>query len=311
VAVIVLAALAGAALAGGLALLVRELTRREPAPGTPAWRMPGAAGRRTRTAGLGGRDQPASGVQRRLLVAVPAALAVLATTRWPVAGLAAAAAVLFLPRITLAGGERQRTELLEGLEQWIRRLADMLTASRGLEDAIGVSARTAPPAVAGPVTALAARIGSPAGAEAALRAFAAQIDDPAGDRIAAALIIATGRRGGAASDVLRTLARLLSRDVAARREIEAERAQHRATVRWITVFLAGFTVFAVLNRAYSAPFGTLAGQLTLAAVAVLYAAGLTWLHRLGTSSAPGRFLDEPAAAGAGSARQAHATGRLR
>ena len=287
---IVLAALAGAAVAAGLALLALELTRREPAAGTPPRLMPGAAGRGARSAGLAVQQQQGGGLQRRLLLAGPAALAVLAITRWPVAGLAAAAAVVFLPRITLAGGERQRTELLEGLEQWIRRLADMLTASRGLEDAIGVSARSAPPAVAAPVTALAARIGSPAGPEAALRAFAAQVDDPAGDRIAAALIIATGQRGGAASDVLRALAGLLSRDVAARREIEAERAQHRATVRWITVFVAGFSVFAVLNRAYSAPFGTVAGQLALAGVAVLYAAGLSWLHRLGAISAPGRFL---------------------
>jgi hypothetical protein len=305
--VIVLAALAGAAVAGGLVLLARELARREPAPGRPAWLTRGGLAGGARTAGLTRPGQMEGRVQRRLLLAVPAGLAVLAITRWPVAGLAAAAAAAFLPRLTLTGGERQRTELLEGLEQWIRRLADMLTASRGLQEAISVSARSAPPAVAGPVTALAARIGAPPGAEVALRMFAAQIDDPAGDRIAAALIIATGRRGGAAADVLRALARLLSRDVAARREIEAERAQHRAAVRWITVFLAGFTVFAVLNRTYSAPFGTVAGELTLAAVAVLYAAGLTWLHRLGAISAPGRFLDEPSSRAERSDRLAEGT----
>ena len=78
----------------------------------------------------------------------------------------------------------------------------------------------------------------------ALRAFAAEIDDPAGDRIAAALIIATSRRGGGAHAVLSALAEMLGRDVAARREIDAERAQHRTTVRWIIVFIVGFTVFA-------------------------------------------------------------------
>ena len=46
--------------------------------------------------------------------------------------------------------------MLEGLEQWTRRLADMLTASRGLEDAIEASARSAPAAIAEPVAALAA-----------------------------------------------------------------------------------------------------------------------------------------------------------
>ena len=182
--------------------------------------------------------------------------------------------------------------MLEGLEQWIRRLADMVTASRGREDALGASARSAPAAVAGPVQRLAGRLASRSGTEAALRAFAAEIDDPAGDRIAAALIIATGRRGGGARDVLVALAVLLGRDVAARREIEAERAQHRTTVRWIGLFVAGFTVFSVLNHSYSAPFGTLAGQVVLALVAVLYASGLAWLHRLGNLPTAGRFLDD-------------------
>jgi Flp pilus assembly protein TadB len=197
--------------------------------------------------------------------------------------------------------------MLEGLEQWIRRLADMVTASRGLEDALEASARSAPAAIAGPVNALAARISARTGIEAALRAFAADIDDPAGDRIAAALIIATGRRGGGSKDVLTALAALLARDVAARREIDAERAQHRTTVKWIALFVAGFTVFAVLNRSYLAPFGTAAGQVVLGAVACLYAAGLAWLHRLGSIAAPGRFLTDatasrPAAGQAGGPR---------
>ena len=100
-----------------------------------------------------------------------------------------------------------------------------------------------------------------------MRAFAADIADPAGDRIVAALIIATGRRGGAVRDVLNALAVMLARDVAARREIEAERAQHRTTVKWLTVFMLGFTVFAILNRSYAAPFGTLPGQIVMALVA--------------------------------------------
>jgi Flp pilus assembly protein TadB len=276
--VILLAALAGAAVAGGLVLLIRELVRREPPPGTPP-RRPVLGSRIARPA------------RRRLILAVPVGLAVLAVTRWPVAALAAVAAVIFLPGLTFSGSQRKRTAMLEGLEQWIRRLSDMLTASRGLEDAIEASARSAPPAVAEAVMTLANRLSSQAGTEAALRAFADDIDDPAGDRITAALIIATGRRGGGSRDVLSALAVMLARDVAARREIEAERAQHRTTVKWISLFVIGFTVFAVLNRSYSAPFGTVIGQIVLAAVAALYAAGLAWLHRLGSIPAPGRFLD--------------------
>jgi Flp pilus assembly protein TadB len=166
----------------------------------------------------------------------------------------------------------------------------MLTAGRGLEDALAVSAKTAPAAISVPVTALARRLAARVRTEDALRAFANEIDDPAGDRIAAALIIATGRRGGAVHGVLSALAEILASDVAARREIEADRAQHRTTLRWIIAFLGGFTIFAIMNRAYSAPYGTVVGQVVLAVVALLYAAGLGWLHRLGLLPGPGRFL---------------------
>jgi Flp pilus assembly protein TadB len=274
---IVLAALAGAAIVIGLVLCVREIR------GLPASRAMPARGK------LAGRML--SGGGPRILIALAVGVVIYAISRWPVAGLIAVAAVLLVPRSGTAAAQRQRTAMLEALEQWTRRLADMITASRGIEDALEASARSAPDAIAGPVSALAGRLAARTGAEAALRAFAAEIDDPAGDRIAAALIIATGRRGGGARDVLSALASLLSRDVAARREIDAERAQHRTTVRWITAFVAGFSVFAILNRSYSAPYSTVTGQFVLAAVAVVYGLALWWLHRLATMPAPGRFLD--------------------
>jgi Flp pilus assembly protein TadB len=274
-----LAALAGGLIAVGLVLLVRELIGREHRPGIPPPRRPLA------------RLRPDSS-GRRALLAVAAGLAVLAITRWPVAGLAAGLAVVFLPRVLSTRRQQQRTAKLEGLEQWTRRLGDMLTASRGLEEALEASARSAPAAIKEPVTALAARLNARTGTQAALRTFAAEIDDPAGDRIAAALIIATGHRGGGVRDVLNALAVMIARDVAARREIEAERAQHRTTLRWIAVFMGGFTVFAVLNRSYSSPYGTIPGEVVLALVTALYAAGLGWLYRLGSMPAAGRFLAE-------------------
>jgi Flp pilus assembly protein TadB len=274
---IVVAALAGALVMAGIVLGAAELTRRAPAPGRP----PGRLLTRHRI----------TAARKRIAIAVLAGLVMLAITRWPVAAVAAACAVIFLPKLTSTRAARQRTARLEGLEQWTRRLSDMLTASRGLEDALAVSARTAPAAIAGPVTALARRLSARVGTEDALRAFAGEIDDPAGDRIAAALIIATGQRGGAVHGVLSALAEILARDIAARREIEAERAQHRTVLRWIVAFVAGFTVFAIVNRSYSAPYGTVVGQVVLAFVALLYAAGLGWLHRLGMLPSPGRFLE--------------------
>ncbi len=269
----VLAGLAGGLAFAGIALLVLELTRPAPPPGTPRRRV--TIGRQAR---------------QRLLIAFAAGLATLAITRWPVAMIAAVLAVLYLPRITSSRAAQRRAAMLEGLEQWTRRLSDMLTASRGLEDALEASARQAPTAIEPAVTALGRRLAARVAAETALRAFAADIGDPAGDRIAAALIIATGHRGGAVRDVLNSLAVMLARDVAARREIEADRAQHRTTVKWLTLFVLAFTVFAMLNRTYSAPFGTVPGQIVMAVVVGLYAGGLGWLHHLGSVPAPGRFL---------------------
>jgi len=281
--VIALAGVAGGLIVASLALLLLELTRPAPEPGTPP-RM---------------RIMLAPRPRKRLFIALGAGVATLALTRWPVAMIAAVLAVLFLPSITSSRAARQKAAVLEGLEQWARRLSAMLTASRGLEEALETSARQAPAAIEPAVIALGRRLAARGGTEEALRAFAAEIDDPAADRIAAALIIATGHRGGAVRDVLNALAVMLARDVSARREIEADRAQHRTTVKWLTLFVLGFTVFAVLNRSYSQPYGTVPGQLVMALVTALFAGGLGWLQHLGSLPVPGQFL---AAAGKGRSR---------
>ncbi len=269
-----LAGLGGGLMTGGLALLLLEVVRRDAGPGLPP---------RTRI-------RVSARSARRLLIAVSTGLITLAVTRWPVAAVASVLAVLFLPRIASSRAAQRRAAVLESLEQWIRRLSDMVTASRGLDEALEASARQAPAAIAPAVSVLSRRLAARSSAETALRAFAADIDDPAGDRIAAALIIATGHRGGGVRDVLSALAGMLARDVAMRREIEADRVQHRTTVKWLTIFLLAFTVFAAANRSYSAPYGTAAGQLVMALVIALYAGGLSWLHYLASVPAYGRFL---------------------
>jgi Flp pilus assembly protein TadB len=275
-----LAALAGAAVAAGLLLLAREVTRRPPPPGTPPpWRP------------LTGTLTAVSA--RRPLIAFGTGLAILLLTGWPVAGIAAATVVVFLPKLGIGKSQRREIAVLEGLDQWTRRVGDLLTAGWALEDALATSAANAPAAIEGPASALARRLAARTGTEAALRAFASDIADPAGDRIAAALIIATSARGGRVRNVLNALADLLSRDVASRRQIEAERAEHRTTLRWITVILIIVTVFMLWNRSYSAPYSTVSGEGVLAVVAALYAGGLAWLHRLTNVPTPGRFLVPP------------------
>lgn len=289
----IIVALGGALAAGGLVLGLYEIFLYRPRPGIPS-----------RSAAF----RLSSGARRRALIAVGVGLLTLLITRWPVAALAVAVGVLLLPGLNPGAAAQRRSATLQGLEQWVRRLSDLLTASRGLEDALQVSARSAPAAIAAPVTALAQGLADRADPDTVLRAFADEIDDPAGDRITAALLIATSRRGGAVADVLRTLAGQLAQDISSRRDIDAERAEHRTTVRWLVGIVTAFTVFCVLNRSYSAPFGTVTGQAVLAAIAMLYLAGFHWLQRLGRIEAPARFLvGQPSRAGASPAGGAAAS----
>ena len=109
--------------------------------------------------------------------------------------------------------------------------------------------------------------------------------------------------------VLTELASDVAKDVAGRREIEAERATYRAALQWIVGFLLAYTVYLLLRRSYSAPFGTPSGQLVLAAVAACYAAGLYWLHKLSVTIGPRRFLHAHPAAAPAAGRQPAAQAR--
>ena len=273
-----LGAVAGATTAAGIGCLVSYAAGPppEPVPAPPArWRVLAARWKIT---------------PRHAVAAVVAGIAVLAVTGWPAAVLAAMPAVIAVPRILSRRPARARIARLEALEAWTRRLADVLAASRGLEDALTHSAATAPPPIAGPVAELAASLRRREDTARALRAFADAVDDPVGDLIATALILAADRRGPGLYAVLTEMAGDVAKDVAARRETEAERAAYRTALAWIVAFLAGYTGYLILDRSYSAPFGTPAGQAVLAVVAGCYAGGLYWLHKLSITGGPSRFL---------------------
>jgi Flp pilus assembly protein TadB len=229
---------------------------------------------------------------RHAVAAAATGIIVLGLTRWPAAALAAVPASIAVPRILSRRPARARIARLEALEAWTRRLADVLAASRGLEDALTHSAATAPPPIAAPVGGLAAALRRRQDTAAALRGFAGAVDDPVGDLICAALLLAADRRGPGLHVVLTELAGDVAKDVAARRETEAERAAYRTALAWIVAFLAAYTGYLILDRSYSAPFGTPAGQAVLAIVAACYAGGLYWLHRLSLTTGPSRFLRE-------------------
>ncbi|MBP2707371.1 type II secretion system F family protein [Microbispora sp. RL4-1S] len=272
-----IAALAGGVFAAGIILVVAGLRQ------VPVRPSPRARRRVPKVATI------------PLALALGAAVTVFWLTGWPVAAFSAGAAVLLLPRVLSGREVARRIARLEAIETWIRQLADALSGSAGIEEALAISARNAPEPIAAEVAALARRLALRVPADSALRAFADELDDLVGDMAAASLILAAESRGRGLREVLLGLARTIGMDVSAQREVEAERSRHRTTARWVIGALLGYTGFALLNQQYVAPFGSFFGQLVLAAVAGLYAVTFWWIHRLGSAPETDRFLNEEAA----------------
>jgi tight adherence protein B len=280
-----LAALAGAALSGGLILVAIGLRptasydNRAPA----AWNR---WSRRIPRAGWSAWRWPAAGT---------ALLVGWVLSGWPVVGLIVAVTVVGLP--VLLGTSRQAArsiDRIEAVEEWTRRLADVLVVGVGLEQAIAVTARTSPEPVRAEIHALAARLSARWPTETALRSFAADLDDATGDLVAAALILAARRRGPGLARALTAVADAVAEQVRMRRRVEADRAKPRTTARAVTVITLVVVGVGALNGAYVHPYGTAVGQLVLAGTAAGFVAALAWMRALTLSPPPPRFLTEPA-----------------
>jgi tight adherence protein B len=232
-----------------------------------------------------------SGTATRVLVALSAAGAAWALTGWPALAVAAAGAVLGLPAVV--GAESHATaqiERVEAVEEWSRRVADILAIGVGLEQAIQTAARTAPAPIATEAATLGARLAARTPTENALRRFADEVSDPTADLVVAALVLASRRRGPGVATALTALAESVGEEVAARRRIEADRAKPRATARLVTVITVGIVGVGLLNRGYTEPYGTFLGQVVLTATLGFFAAALWWMHSMTRSAPADRLL---------------------
>ncbi|WP_338596911.1 type II secretion system F family protein [Saccharopolyspora sp. SCSIO 74807] len=212
-------------------------------------------------------------------------------TGWPVAMLIVAAAAVGLPRVLAPSAATEAIARAEALATWTRRLGDLLASGAGgLSQAITRSAATAPEPLTTPVQRLAHRLRTH-GTETALRAFADDLADPAVDAVVLALLLRLRAGGRGLADLLHHHADAQAREITARRQVEADRAKPRTTVRCLIgitlVMLAGLVAFA---GHYLAPFATAAGQGALAVIALLAAGAITWMHRLTTPPPAQRYL---------------------
>ena len=229
--------------------------------------------------------------RRRWAVAGTTGLLVWVLTSWPIAGLIVATTIVGLPvllstsRVAARGISR-----IEAVEEWTRRLSDILVVGVGLEQAISTSLRSVPEAIRVEVTALAARLGARWPTETALRAFAEDLGDATGDLVVASLILGHRRRGPGLARALTAVADSVAEEVAMRRRVEAERAKPRTTARAVTLITLGVVALGALNRTYLAPYGTPLGQLVLLGVTGMFVGSLAWMRALTLSAPQPRLL---------------------
>ena len=274
----VLAGAAGALIIVGVLVAAAGLRRTEPAPRSP---------RRTHrpTRGWWGRW--------RWVLAGGLCVGVWALTGWPVAGLIVASAVVGLPFLLGSAKAAARAiDRVEAIEEWTRRLADVLATGVGLEQGMTASATTCPPPLRPEVAALVARLAARWPTEQALRAFADDLNDAAGDFVVATLLLASRRRGPGLAAVLTAAAVSVADEVATRRRVEAERAKPRSTARIVTLITLGVAGVLMLNGTYLAPYGDGLGQLVLALIAAAFTGCLLWIRSLTLAAPAPRFLTQ-------------------
>lgn len=283
------------------------VTSRDDHTGTSVVRPAGrtsAVLRRT-WAAVGDPGLTARARRRTTLAWVVVGAAVWGVSGWPVAGVATAAAGLWLP--WLLGSRRivrERIEKLEALESWCRRMADTLAGGGaiGLAQAVtmfdgGNPMTRADDAIASAVSALARHLREADSSDdhgAALRRFADDVDDRAGDTVAAALLLALHQQSSGVATVLRQLADGVARDVRARRDIEAARAESRQSIRLLLVIQAGLLALLAIVPTFAAPYSTPVGQVVMAMLLAGTATLLVWMRRLSLGTpAPRFFGDRP------------------
>ncbi|WP_033344422.1 type II secretion system F family protein [Catenuloplanes japonicus] len=286
-----IAALAGAAIVGGLILAVVALFGR-PGPSGPDSPLTV----RLRQIWNGG-DPSASGRRRhRALIVAAFACGALGwlLTGLPVIGVLVGIAIPGAPWLFTVGRAEQRgIARVEALGEWTRRLKDVSNIGQGLQQAIVSTAATAPETINDEVRTLASRLRAGENARDSLLLFADEMGDPVADQVVAALILHLTDRGERLSDVLAAIAAGAAADVATRREVEAKRTQPRFAVRFLTAVTLAVLLLGLFNPQYMKPYASPLGQIIMASLGAVFVALLAWVRGMSLPPPVPRFLNPP------------------
>ena len=228
------------------------------------------------------------------LAGLAAGVVVAVLSGWLIAVAAIPLAVLGVPALLRPPRQTAEIDRLEAMAEWTRNLAGVLTVGVGLEQALVATLRSAPAPIRPEISRLVARLRARWTTEDALQVFADELDDATGDLVAAYLILGARRRGGGLASVLQGLAESVADDVAARRQIEADRATPRATARNVTLITLGVLALLAFDGPFMAPYATPLGQALLAVLLAAYAGTLVWMRRMSIGEPLPRFLTTPA-----------------
>lgn len=268
---ILMVAMCGLGVAGGLMLMILGLRGIEPP---------------TESAESGGlsitvRITEIEQVRLRFILAVVGAVGMGLLAPWPVAIVLAGAGGFATP--TLLGSQKRRHAAVaktEAVATWAEQLRDTIGSSAGLQEAITVTARVAPKEIRTEVQALSLGMRRTP-LSTLLRRFAHDVDDPAADQVAVALIMASERRGQNLTGLLSDVAEAARQEATMRMRTETSRAQTYSDAKAVTGIVLGvFALLLVVNRGYLSPFDSLVGQLVMAVVGAMWVTAVYGLAKL-------------------------------
>ncbi|MGW6912449.1 type II secretion system F family protein [Kitasatospora sp. NPDC054939] len=297
--------LCGLAVAGGLLALALWLRGGDPAAEEPS--APNPLAGRLHVFWYGAPGTASARVVRLRRIQVPLAL-VGGPLAWlftgiPLTALLAPLAAFGVPWLfDTTRSDTHRIERLEALSEWTQRIADVLLLGVGLNQAIVTSRRTAPAALEDEIGELAARMQARWRPDDALRAFADSLSDATADKVLAALLLRAGDSGPGLARALSDMADSVREEVRQRRAIEADRAKHRTTIRWLVGIITLVVVVGSFNGGYTEPYSSVLGQIVLAVIAALFVAVIAWMRALAAHPPVPRLLE---------ADRRSRTGRLR
>ncbi|MFD9270757.1 type II secretion system F family protein [Streptomyces goshikiensis] len=276
--------LCGLAVAGGLVGLAVGII------GTTAPAGPSLTARLRAGRSMVSRD---AAMARRTRIAAGALAGVVL---WLVTGVFVAGALVFLAVVGVpwllapTKSAAARIGKLEALGDWTQRLANVLRLGRGLDEALQISRKGCPEDIAGEVRDLVDRLHVGWRPTDALRHFGDALGDVTADKVVAALVLSAADRGPGLAQALDDLAESVHEEVARRRAIEADRAKPRTTMRWMTIITLGVAGAGFLIPSYTAPYGTLLGQLVLGVLAAGFVGVLALMRQIAYVKPVPRFL---------------------